>query len=87
MNQHTVGVAKFATPSFAEDQASLTGAAPRTVRLDAERGEKVIPEVMAMLQGTKLDTGAYLDKLKRLPPNDQVFAAKRDLLPLEGQRV
>ena len=29
--------------------------------------------------GTVLDTGTYLDKLKKLSPSEQVFAAKRDL--------
>jgi hypothetical protein len=72
-------VANSATRSFSDDQAAATGAAPRTVRLDAERGEKVIPEVMDLIRGTKLDTGTYLDKLKKLPPNDQMHAAKRDL--------
>lgn len=33
---------------------------------DAERGTKVIAEVIDMITGTKLDTGTYLDKLKRL---------------------
>jgi hypothetical protein len=65
--------------AFTEDTAVRTGAAPRTVRLDAERGEKVIDEVLSMIAGTKLDTGTYLDKLKKLTPNDQFAAAKRDL--------
>lgn len=66
-------------PSFAEATAAITGADARTVRRDAERGEKVIPEVIDMIRGTKLDTGSYLDKIKRLRPNEQVAAAKRDL--------
>lgn len=78
-NQFTRGVADFATPSFSADQAAMTGQAERTVRLDAQRGEKVIPEVLDMIRGTRLDTGAYLDKLKRLPPSEQYVAAKRDL--------
>lgn len=68
-----------AAPSFTKATAAVTGAAERTVRLDAERGEKVIDEVLGMIRGTKLDTGAYLDKIKRLPPNEQYLAAKRDL--------
>lgn len=39
----------------------------------------VIQEVIELIRGTKLDTGTYLDKLKRLTPNDQFTAAKRDL--------
>jgi ParB-like chromosome segregation protein Spo0J len=74
-----------AVPSFADATASVTGADARTVRRDAERGEKVIAEAMAMIKGTKLDTGAYLDKLKRLSPNDQVTAAKRALARIREQ--
>lgn len=72
--------------SFAAETAKATGRDERSVQRDAERGEKVIPEVMALIQGTPLDTGTYLDKLKRLPPNDQVTAAKRDLAHLRGQQ-
>lgn len=68
---------KFA--SFASETASATGHSERLVQLNAERGTKVIAEVIDMITGTKLDTGTYLDKLKRLSPNDQVTAAKRDL--------
>lgn len=64
---------------FTADTAAKTGQSERAVQRDAERGEKVIPEVMDLVRGTKLDTGAYLDKIKRLPPNEQVQAAKRDL--------
>lgn len=56
-------VANLATRSFAEDQAAATGHSERTVQRDAERGEKVIPEVMDMIRGTRLDTGTYLDRL------------------------
>lgn len=76
------GVAKSATPetpAFAKATAQVTGQSERTVRLDAERGEKVLPEVLDMIQGTALNTGLYLDKLKKLAPNEQYRAAKRDL--------
>jgi len=64
---------------FTAETAAVTGQSERSVQRDAERGEKVIPEVLDMIRGTALDTGTYLDKLKRLPPNEQVTAAKRDL--------
>jgi hypothetical protein len=76
------GVAKSATPEsprFTMATAQVTGQSERTVRLDAERGEKVIDEVVDLIRGTKLDTGTYLDKIKGLGPNEQVTAAKRDL--------
>lgn len=71
--------------SFAAETARLIGKDQRTVQRDAERGEKVIDEVLSLIAGTKLDTGAYLDKLKRLSPNDQFTAAKRDLALLKEQ--
>lgn len=87
-NLEGAGVAKSATPetpAFAKTTAAVTGQSERTVRLDAERGEKVIEEVLAMIRDTKLDTGTYLDKLKKMPPNEQVHAAKRDLAHLREQ--
>lgn len=70
-------VANFAT--FSAEVASVTGESERVIRLHAERGAKVIPEVLDMIRGTHLDKGQYLDKLKKLPPNEQVAAARRDL--------
>jgi len=61
---------------FTADTAAKTGQSERAVQRDAERGEKVIPEVLEMIKGTRLDTGAFLDKIKRLPPNDQVTATE-----------
>ena len=65
--------------AFTSDTAKLTGKSERAVQLDVQRGEKVSAEVLGMVQGTKLDTGAYLDKLKRLPASEQFAAADRDL--------
>lgn len=82
-NQHTrvrqVGEGSDAAERFTASTAKATGQSERAVQRDAERGEKVIPEVMEMIRGTKLDSGVYLDKIKRLPPNEQVHAVKRDL--------
>lgn len=71
--------ANLADASFTADTAASTGKSERAIQRDAERGEKVIDEVLTLIRGTKLDTGTYLDKLKKLDPNDQVSAAKRDL--------
>jgi hypothetical protein len=71
---------------FTADTATVSGRSERAVQRDAERGEKVIDEVLSMIAGTKLDTGTYLDKLKKLTPNDQVTAAKRDLALLREQQ-
>ena len=59
--------------------AKATGQSERAVRRDAERGEKVFDEAANLIRGTKLDTGVYLDKLKKLTPSEQVYAVKRDL--------
>lgn len=64
---------------FTAETSAATGRSERAVQRDAERGEKVAPKVLEMVRGTKLDTGAYLDKIKNLMPREQVFAAKRDL--------
>ena len=73
--------AESATASFAEDQAAKTGQAPRTVRQDAERGEKVSDEALALIKGTRLDTGRYLDRIKNLSPEDQLAKVAADLAP------
>ncbi|MBA3520110.1 MAG: ParB N-terminal domain-containing protein [Rhizobiales bacterium] len=81
-NQHT-RVRQVGEPSasqrFTADTAARTGQSERSVQRDAERGEKIIPEAMQLVKGTELESGAYLDRLKGLSPNDQVAAAKRDL--------
>jgi len=64
---------------FTKETATVSGQSERAVQLNAERGSKVIDEVLDLIRGTPLDTGAYLDRLKRLEPNEQVTAAKRDL--------
>ncbi|MDB5525529.1 MAG: hypothetical protein JWM58_3292 [Rhizobium sp.] len=72
---------------FTANTASATGQSERTVQLNAERGEKVIAEALGLIRGTKFDTGVYLDKIKRLSPNDQVTAVKRDLANLRRDEV
>jgi len=51
--------ANSAAASFSSETAAATGRAERTVRLDAERGAKVIDEVLDMVRGTALDTGRH----------------------------
>ncbi|NTB01093.1 ParB/RepB/Spo0J family partition protein [Agrobacterium tumefaciens] len=38
----------------------------------------VVPEAISLIRGTDLDTVEYWDKLKKLPPNEQIQAVKRD---------
>lgn len=70
---------------FTADTAKATGQSERTVQRVAERGEKILPEVLDMIRGTKLDTGAFLDKLKTLPGSEQYKVASRELLHLRNQ--
>lgn len=70
---------------FTADTAAATGVSERLVQLNAERGEKVVPEALDLISGTKLDTGTYLDKLKRLDPSEQADAVTRDLAAVEQQ--
>jgi len=85
-NQHTGGDAKIASPDFATDQSKKTGASKRKVQLDAERGEKITTAAMAILRGTKLDNGAYLDKLKKVAPDEQAARVDKDLRELNNPK-
>lgn len=71
--------------SFASATAEATGKNERTVQRDAERGEKVTDEALNLVRGTALDTGTYLDKLKRIDPSEQVETVQRALSGLARQ--
>lgn len=75
-NQHTRP--KNAAASFADDQAANTGVSAATVYRDAERGEKIDDRALAAVKGSDLDTGTYLDKLKKLPVTEQLKRVKED---------
>jgi ParB family chromosome partitioning protein len=68
--------------AFTDDTAARTGASARTVRLDAERGEKVSDEALSIVKGTELDTGTYLDKLKAVPKDEQAKTVREQLRAL-----
>lgn len=85
-DRKTDQVANFATRSFVEETADATGKAARTVRLDAERGEKISERALQMVRGSHLDKGQYLDKLKALPADDQAAKVERDLRAPVAQR-
>lgn len=59
--------------------AKITGTDARSVRRDAERGEKIFEPVFDRIRGTKLDNGAFLDRIKNLSPSEQMTAVERDL--------
>ena len=70
------------SPTFAASTAAMTGQSERVVQLNAERGQKILSEVLDLIRGTSLDTVSYLDKLKKMPGSDQFKAATRDLAHL-----
>lgn len=62
---------------FTLDTAKKTGVSEATVQRDAERGEKVIPEVISLIAGTKLDTGLPFRRNPEVieePPHTTVIA-------------
>lgn len=71
--------------SFAAVTAEAIGKTERTVQRDAERGEKVREEALNLVRGTALDTGSYLDKLKRVDQTDQVETVQRALAGIARQ--
>lgn len=88
-NQHT-RVRQLGEGSEAErftaNTAKATGQSERAVQRDAERGEKVYEGAFALIKGTPLDTGVFLDKLKKLTPSEQMVVAKRELAYLKQQQ-
>ncbi|MBB4277045.1 MT-A70 family methyltransferase [Rhizobium mongolense] len=59
--------------SFAEQTAEATGRDRRTIERDAARGEKITDMALHRLRGTRLDSGAFLDRLKQIPEDKQVL--------------
>lgn len=68
-----------ATDRFTADTAAKTGASERKVQLDAERGTRITEDVLAIVKGTRLDTGVYLDALKKVPEAEQLARVREDL--------
>ena len=64
---------------FDEDTAKATGKSKSTVRRDKARGEAIPADVLARIQGTNLDKGTYLDKLKKLPREEMRERVDLDL--------
>lgn len=64
---------------FTASTASATGQKERTVQLHAERGQKISERALSLVQGTHLDTGTFLDKIKSLGPKEQEARVQREL--------
>lgn len=67
------------TPAFVEATSAAIGKAERTVRRDAERGEKISEKAMQLIRGTRLDKGEELDKLKNVAPEKQAAWVEKRL--------
>lgn len=70
---------------FTENTAKATGQSERAVQRDAQRGQAIVPAVLDLITGTPLDTGVYLDKLRKARSADQMAMAKRDLATARQQ--
>ncbi len=64
---------------FSADTAAASGRSERSIQRDAERGEKLSPETLDLVQGTPLDRGNYLDRLKGVPRAEQSDRVRADL--------
>jgi hypothetical protein len=56
---------------FAADTAEKTGMSKATINRALSRAEAIPGDIRAIIKGTKLDTGVYLDSLKGMDPEDQ----------------
>jgi hypothetical protein len=74
------------TPTFVEDTAKHTQRSERSIEREAERGEKIAPDVLAAIKGTSLDNGKYLDKLKGLSHRDQRIQLKQWLAQSDEEK-
>jgi ParB family transcriptional regulator, chromosome partitioning protein len=72
---------------FTLDTAKKTGRSEQSVQRDAERGGRIDARALALVTGTKLDNGSYLDKLKSVPAADQVGKVKADLATTKAKSV
>lgn len=71
---------------FAAETAASTGRSKATINRAGARAERVTDEARALIVGTDLDTGAYLDRLMKVDPTEQVERVQRDLAAIERRR-
>ncbi|MBB4590188.1 N6-adenosine-specific RNA methylase IME4/ParB-like chromosome segregation protein Spo0J [Rhizobium leguminosarum] len=62
-----------APQTFSVATAVATGRDRRTIERDTSRGERIIESALHRLRGTRLDSGAFLDRLKQVPEERQVL--------------
>ncbi len=66
-------------PSFVTATANATGTSERTVRRNAEIGDKIEDAALAVVKGTPLDTTKFLESLKAVPKQQQVKTVREQL--------
>ena len=71
---------------FEEETAKATGKSTKTVRRDKARGEAIPADVLGKIRGTELDTGVYLDKLKKLTRDEMRERVERDLEKIDRRK-
>ena len=64
---------------FASDTADKTGISKRTINEAISRAENIPEDIRDLICGTDLDTGVYLDSLKKLDPDEQRKRVQADL--------
>lgn len=68
---------------FAAETAKATGVAKASVNRAISRADAIPLSVRAKIKGTKLDTGVYLDSLKKLSADEQWAKVTADLAALD----
>ncbi len=87
VEKQSVGHPDEGQGEFDEDTAKATGKSKSTVRRDKARGEAIPADVLALIRGTDLDKGTYLDKLKKLSRDEQRERVDRDLAKIERRKT
>lgn len=75
----TGGGAAGENRQFASETAGATGVTKSTINRATSRAENITQEARDLLRGTKLDTGVFLDLLKKVPEPDQVAFVKKHM--------
>jgi ParB family chromosome partitioning protein len=57
--------------SFAKATAAATGRSVTAVNRAVTRGDNIGDDALKLVQGTPIETGQFLDRLARVPPNEQ----------------
>jgi hypothetical protein len=73
--------AQIGSKSFADKTAAATGRSKTAINRAASRGEQVASDVLKTIEGTALDSGAFLDKLAKVSPVDQRKLVADELAP------